>query len=53
MKYSTWSQDAALAVLATLREEKGAVLMALQALQKEFGYVHKEDVALVANFFNN
>ena len=27
--------------------------MALQALQKEFGYVHKEDVALVANFFNN
>jgi formate dehydrogenase subunit gamma len=25
MKYSTWSQDAALAVLATLREEKGAV----------------------------
>ena len=52
MKYSTWSQDAALAVLATLREEKGAVLMALQALQKEFGYVHKEDVTLVANFFN-
>ena len=26
--------------------------MALQALQKEFGYVHKEDVTLVANFFN-
>ena len=52
MKYSTWSQEAALAVLATLREEKGAVLMALQALQKEFGYVHKEDVTLVANFFN-
>ena len=52
MKYSTWSQDAALAVLATLRDEKGAVLMALQALQKEFGYVHKEDVTLVANFFN-
>jgi len=50
MKYSTWSQEAALAVLATLREEKGAVLMALQALQKEFGYVHKEDVALVANY---
>ena len=53
MKYSAWSQEAALDVLATLREEKGAVLMALQALQKEFGYVHQEDVALVANFFNN
>ena len=52
MKYSTWSHDAALAVLATLREEKGPVLMALQALQREFGYVHKEDVTLIANFFN-
>ena len=52
MKYSTWSLDAALAVLATLREEKGPVLMALQALQREFGYVHKEDVTLIANFFN-
>ena len=52
MSFSPWSKDAALVVLATLREEEGPVLMALQALQKEFGYVDKEAVGLVANFFN-
>ena len=52
MKYSPWSYNAALALLATLREEKGAVLMALQLLQKEFGYVDKSAVELIANFFN-
>ena len=52
MKFSPWSKDAALVVLATLREEKGPVLMALQALQNEFGYVHDEAVGAVANYFN-
>ena len=52
MSYSPWSKDAAVVVLATLRDEKGPVLMALQALQNEFGYVHDEAVGLVANFFN-
>jgi formate dehydrogenase subunit gamma len=52
MKYSPWSKDAALVVLATLREEEGPVLMALQALQEEFGYVHSEAIGLVANYFN-
>jgi len=52
MKYSPWSQDAARLLLATLRDEKGPVLMALQLMQKEFGYVHSECVPLIANFFN-
>ena len=52
MKFSPWSQEVALALLATLREEKGPVLMALQLMQKEFGYVDKACVELIANFFN-
>lgn len=52
MKYSPFSQEAALGLLASLREEKGPVLMALQLMQKEFGYVDKACVELIANFFN-
>ena len=52
MKYSPWSQDRAVALLATLREEKGAVLMALQLMQREFGYVDKACVQLIAELFN-
>jgi len=52
MKFSPWSQEVALALLSTLREEKGPVLMALQLMQKEFGYVDKACVELIANFFN-
>ncbi len=52
MKYSRFSQEAALGLLASLREEKGPVLMALQLMQREFGYVDKACVELIANFFN-
>ncbi|MDP1850913.1 MAG: NAD(P)H-dependent oxidoreductase subunit E [Candidatus Planktophila sp.] len=52
MKYSTWSHERAVALLATLREEKGAVLMALQLMQREFGYVDKACVELIAQLFN-
>ena len=52
MKYSPWSQERAVALLATLREEKGAVLMALQLMQREFGYVDKACVELIAQLFN-
>jgi len=52
MKFSPWSQERALTLLATLREEKAPVLMALQLMQGEFGYVDKECVGLIANFFN-
>ncbi|CAB4703540.1 unannotated protein [freshwater metagenome] len=52
MKFSPWSQDAALTLLATLRDENGPVLMALQLMQEEFGYVDQACVALIANYFN-
>ena len=52
MKYSPWSQDAARLLLVTLSDEKGPVLMALQLMQKEFGYVDPASVPLIANFFN-
>ena len=52
MKYSPWSHERAVALLATLREEKGAVLMALQLMQSEFGYVDKACVELIAQTFN-
>ena len=52
MKYSPFSQEVALGLLASLRDEKGPVLMALQLMQKEFGYVDKACVELIANFFN-
>lgn len=52
MKYSPWSHERAVALLATLREERGAVLMALQLMQREFGYVDKACVELIAQLFN-
>ncbi len=52
MNYSPWSQERAGALLATLREEKGAVLMALQLMQREFGYVDKACVELIAQLLN-
>ena len=52
MKFSPWSQERALILLATLRDEKGPVLMALQLMQHEFGYVNKECVGLIAKVFN-
>ncbi len=52
MKYSPWSQEEARVLLATLREEKGAVLMALQLMQSEFGYVDKACIELIAQTFN-
>lgn len=52
MKYSPWSKERALALLASLREEKGPVLMALQLMQREFGYVDKACVEIIALYFN-
>jgi len=52
MKYEPWSQEAARTILATLRDEEGPVLMALQLMQSEFGYVDKAAVELIANYFN-
>ena len=52
MTHATWSKSAGLAVLEPLRDEPGPVLISLQALQAEFGYIPAEAVAVVANFFN-
>ncbi len=52
MKYPTWSKDAARSLLLPLHNELGPVLMALQAIQKHFGYVHPDAVAIVASEFN-
>ncbi|MEI6360880.1 MAG: NAD(P)H-dependent oxidoreductase subunit E [Actinomycetes bacterium] len=46
-----WSAEDARGVLATIAEP-GPVLIALQALQHEFGYVHDEAVPMVAAAFN-
>jgi formate dehydrogenase subunit gamma len=49
---ASWSTEAALEVLATTRDEPGPVLISLQALQKVFGYVPHEAIALVAEACN-
>jgi len=48
---TTWSEDAARQVLAGI-DEPGPVLIALQALQAQFGYVHADAVPLIAQRFN-
>ncbi len=52
MKFPAWSQEAARSILLPLRNEPGPVLMALQVIQKHFGYVHPDAVAIVASEFN-
>lgn len=52
MTFSPWSADAASAVLALTCDKPGPVLISLQALQNEFGYVHEEDIELVAKACN-
>lgn len=52
MTVSSWSQEAVSAVLATTCDKPGPILISLQALQNEFGYVHSEDVELVAKACN-
>lgn len=52
MTFTPWSKESASAVLDTTRLEPGPVLISLQALQEEFGYVHAEAVALVAEACN-
>jgi len=49
--YPEWSAETARAVLALI-DEPGPVLVALQSLQEEFGYVHPEATQLVADAFN-
>jgi len=46
-----WSTDAARDLLGRI-DEPGPVLLALQALQEAFGYVHPDSLPLVAEAFN-
>jgi len=52
MTFAPWSKEAAISVLATTRDEPGPVLISLQALQKHFGYVPQDAIALVADTCN-
>jgi formate dehydrogenase subunit gamma len=49
--HAEWSVDAARDLLAGI-DEPGPVLLALQSLQEEFGYVHPDALQLVADAFN-
>jgi len=52
MTFTTWSKEAALAVLEPIRDEPGPVLVALQNIQAEFGFVPPDAVSVIAEFFN-
>ena len=52
MSYPVWDIHTAESLLAPLASDPGPVLIALQAIQEHFGYVHSEAVALIASIFN-
>lgn len=52
MSFAPWSIEAASAVLATTRDKPGPVLISLQAIQEEFGYVPKEALEQIAKACN-
>ena len=52
MAIQPWNVAIAEDVIATLRDEPGPVLIALQAIQEKFGYVHDEAHQLIADAFN-
>jgi formate dehydrogenase subunit gamma len=52
MTFTTWSKETALAVLEPIRDEPGPVLVALQNIQAEFGFVPPDAVSVIAEFFN-
>ena len=52
MSHPSWSIEEATRVLSPLKNVQGPVLIALQAVQERFGYVHEEAVTLIAEIFN-
>ena len=52
MSYPSWSIEEATRVLSPLKNVQGPVLIALQAVQERFGYVHEDAVSLIAETFN-
>ena len=47
-----WSEPEVRAVVEPLRTTPGAVLLALQAIQTEFGYIDPQALPIVADVFN-
>ncbi len=52
MTFAPWSFDAASPVLALTRDKPGPVLISLQAIQEEFGYVPPQAVEQIAKACN-
>ena len=52
MSYPSWSIEEATRVLSPLKNVQGPLLIALQAVQERFGYVHEDAVSLIAETFN-
>ena len=52
MSYPAWDLQTAESLLAPLASDPGPVLIALQAMQEHFGYVHSDAVQLIASTFN-
>lgn len=52
MSIQPWNAAIAEDVIAALRDEPGPVLIALQALQEKFGFVHDDAHQLIADAFN-
>ena len=52
MTYSKWDVAIAEDVIATFRDEPGPVLIALQAIQEKFGFVHDDALQMIADAFN-
>ena len=52
MSSNSWNVAIAEDVIATLRDEPGPVLIALQAIQEKFGYVHEDALQMIADAFN-
>lgn len=52
MSFPSWSIEEATRVLSPLKNVQGPVLIALQAVQERFGYVHEDAVGLIAETFN-
>lgn len=52
MANQTWNLAIAQDLLSQLRDEPGPVLIALQAMQKKFGYVDEAAIDLIAETFN-
>ncbi len=52
MIFPAWSKAKAQEIAHTFIADPGPVLIALQGVQRYFGYVHPEAVAIIANEFN-